>query len=115
MLAASRERSDERTSSKEQQGSEMSVNEVLREAADVGVSLPSLGSAQPRESAAPHPRWRRPRLTIPFAALTGGLHWTRADGELARPIREGDPRIEVARRDAIFRRSLALADLLSAT
>jgi exopolysaccharide biosynthesis polyprenyl glycosylphosphotransferase len=58
-------------------------------------------------------RWRRPLLGIPFAALSGSFDLTRT-GELERPIREGDPRAEVARRDAVFRRSLALADLLAA-
>lgn len=55
-------------------------------------------------------RWRRPRLGIPFSVLAGGL-----GVELQRPIREGDPRVEVARRDSVFRRSLALADIVAAT
>jgi exopolysaccharide biosynthesis polyprenyl glycosylphosphotransferase len=60
-------------------------------------------------------RWRRPRLRAPFAALTGGRGLAQAAGEQERPIREGDPRVEVARRDAVFRRSLAVADLFAAT
>ena len=57
-------------------------------------------------------RWRRPLLRIPFAALAGGLGFT-ADSEIQRPIRESNQRTDVKRRDAIFRRSLALADVLA--
>lgn len=47
-------------------------------------------------------RWRRPVLGRPLAALVRGA------------IRERDPRGEVARRDAIFRRSLGFADVVAA-
>ena len=57
-------------------------------------------------------RWRRPLLAIPFAVLAGGFGLTQ--GELERPIREPNQRADVKRRDAIFRRSLALADLVAA-
>jgi exopolysaccharide biosynthesis polyprenyl glycosylphosphotransferase len=67
-----------------------------------------------RAGSADRRRWRRPLLGIPFAVLSGGFGLTRAGGELAPAIREGDPRVEVARRDAIFRRSLALADVCAA-
>jgi exopolysaccharide biosynthesis polyprenyl glycosylphosphotransferase len=52
-------------------------------------------------------RWRRPLLGFPIGAA-------RPSGELDHPIREADPRQQVVRRDAVFRRSLALADLLAA-
>jgi exopolysaccharide biosynthesis polyprenyl glycosylphosphotransferase len=54
------------------------------------------------------PRWRRPLLGIPFAALAGR---TLAGGQLGRPIRESNQRADVARREAVVRRSLALADM----
>jgi exopolysaccharide biosynthesis polyprenyl glycosylphosphotransferase len=59
-------------------------------------------------------RWRRPVLGRPLAALVRGWGRTlpRTDRESA--IRESDPRREVARRDAIFRRSLGLADVVAA-
>jgi exopolysaccharide biosynthesis polyprenyl glycosylphosphotransferase len=57
-------------------------------------------------------RWRRPLLGIPFAVLAGGLGLSQR--ELERPIREPNQRADVRRRDAIFRRSLALADLVAA-
>ncbi|MBV9607012.1 MAG: exopolysaccharide biosynthesis polyprenyl glycosylphosphotransferase [Solirubrobacterales bacterium] len=56
-------------------------------------------------------RWRRPRLAIPFAGLAGGFGLTH--GELERPIREPNQRVDVKRRDAAFRRSLAVADLVA--
>jgi exopolysaccharide biosynthesis polyprenyl glycosylphosphotransferase len=59
-------------------------------------------------------RWRRPRLTIPFASIAGGLSLARTHSESERPIREGDPRLEVKRRDSVFRRSLAFADICAA-
>jgi exopolysaccharide biosynthesis polyprenyl glycosylphosphotransferase len=57
-------------------------------------------------------RWRRPLLSIPFAVLAGGFGL--GHGEVERPIREPNQRADVKRRDAIFRRSLALADLMAA-
>jgi exopolysaccharide biosynthesis polyprenyl glycosylphosphotransferase len=54
-------------------------------------------------------RWRRPLLGIPLGAL--GFDAAR---EVDRPIREGDPRAEVAARDTTFRRALVLADMLAA-
>jgi exopolysaccharide biosynthesis polyprenyl glycosylphosphotransferase len=55
-------------------------------------------------------------LEIPLAALAGGFGLIRDHRfpELERPIREGEARREVALRDAVFRRLLALADLLAA-
>jgi exopolysaccharide biosynthesis polyprenyl glycosylphosphotransferase len=55
-------------------------------------------------------RWRRPLLGI----LAGSFGLTRPRDELARPIREGDQLVEVLRRDAVFRRLLALADVIAA-
>jgi exopolysaccharide biosynthesis polyprenyl glycosylphosphotransferase len=49
-----------------------------------------------------------------FSALAGGFALVGAYDDTGRAIREGDPRADVARRDAIFRRTLALADLLAA-
>jgi exopolysaccharide biosynthesis polyprenyl glycosylphosphotransferase len=66
-----------------------------------------------RAQTAPRRRWRRPLLGLPFA-FAGGLGLTRPHGDLERPIREADPREEVARRDAVFRRSLVVADLFAA-
>jgi exopolysaccharide biosynthesis polyprenyl glycosylphosphotransferase len=57
-------------------------------------------------------RWRRPLLGIPFAAIVDSFGLLGA-GELKRPIRESNQRRDIARRDAIFRRSLALADLFA--
>ncbi|HUA47177.1 MAG TPA: exopolysaccharide biosynthesis polyprenyl glycosylphosphotransferase [Solirubrobacteraceae bacterium] len=57
-------------------------------------------------------RWRRPLLAIPFSVLAGGLGLT-TDTEAQRPIRERNQREYVARREGVFRRSLALADLLA--
>jgi exopolysaccharide biosynthesis polyprenyl glycosylphosphotransferase len=68
-----------------------------------------------RTASRPATRWRRPRLSIPFAAIAGGLSLARAHPDAERPIHEGDPRLEVKRRDAVFRRSLAFADLCAAT
>ena len=59
-------------------------------------------------------RWQPPLLRIRLAALAGGFGVARAPSELERPIREGDQRLEVKRRDAVLRRSLALADLCAA-
>ncbi|HEY2653274.1 MAG TPA: exopolysaccharide biosynthesis polyprenyl glycosylphosphotransferase [Solirubrobacteraceae bacterium] len=58
-------------------------------------------------------RWRRPLLGIPFSALAGGLGLT-TEREAQHPIRERNQREDVARREGVFRRSLALADLLAA-
>jgi exopolysaccharide biosynthesis polyprenyl glycosylphosphotransferase len=58
-------------------------------------------------------RWRRPLLGIPFGVLAGGFG-AATEGELGRPIHERNQREDVASRDAVFRRSLALADLLAA-
>ena len=86
--------------------------------------FPDAATQRPRrESAGERPasartaarRWRRPRLGIPFSVLAARLGVARPHSELERPIREGDPRVEVARRDAVFRRSLALADAGAAT
>jgi hypothetical protein len=58
-------------------------------------------------------RWRPPVLGPP-------LRWVRGLGRTApqstpeTPICERDPRAEVAHRDAIFRRALALADVVAA-
>jgi exopolysaccharide biosynthesis polyprenyl glycosylphosphotransferase len=57
-------------------------------------------------------RWRRPLLGIPFAVLAGGFGLTQ---ELEQPILEPNQRADIKRRDAIFRRSLALADLVAIT
>ncbi len=46
--------------------------------------------------------------------LAGGFALAGAYDDTGRAIREGDPRAEVARRDAIFRRTLALSDVLAA-
>jgi exopolysaccharide biosynthesis polyprenyl glycosylphosphotransferase len=61
-------------------------------------------------------RWHRPLLEIPLAALAGGFGLSRdlRACEFEHPIREGLPRREVRLRDAVFRRLLALADLLAA-
>jgi len=56
-------------------------------------------------------RWRRPLLGIPFTVLAGGFGLNQ--GELERPIREPNQRDDVKRRDAAFRRSLAVSDLLA--
>jgi exopolysaccharide biosynthesis polyprenyl glycosylphosphotransferase len=58
-------------------------------------------------------RWRRPLLGIPFSVLAGGLGLT-AERQAQHPIRERNQREDVARREGVFRRSLALADLLAA-
>jgi exopolysaccharide biosynthesis polyprenyl glycosylphosphotransferase len=59
-------------------------------------------------------RWRRPLLRIPFGAFVGGLGFTSAaDSEVPSPIRERNQREGVASREAVFRRSLAVADLLA--
>src|SRR5215831_6218782 len=55
-------------------------------------------------------RWRSPRLMSQFAALGLNLLLT---GEPTKPIREGDLRQSVARREAVLRRSLALADAVA--
>ena len=57
--------------------------------------------------------WQRPLLRT-ISALAGGFALVGAYDDAGRAIREGDPRAEVARRDAIFRRSLALADVAAA-
>ncbi|MGO9899316.1 MAG: exopolysaccharide biosynthesis polyprenyl glycosylphosphotransferase [Solirubrobacteraceae bacterium] len=64
-------------------------------------------------AAAERRRWQPPLLRT-FSALAGGFALAGAYDETGRAIREGDPRAEVARRDAIFRRTLAHADVLAA-
>lgn len=59
-------------------------------------------------------RWRRPLLGIPFGVLAAGFGLT-TDGEIQRPIRERNQREDAASREAVFRRLLALADLLAAS
>ena len=59
-------------------------------------------------------RWQPPLLRIPFGALAGGLGVARGLHETETAIREGEQRIEVGRRDAVLRRSLALADVFAA-
>src|SRR5262249_26062475 len=56
----------------------------------------------------------RPVLGRPLAGLVRG--WNRAlpHSDPERPIEERHPLEEVARRDAIFRRSLAVADMVAA-
>ena len=63
---------------------------------------------------ATRPRWRRPLLTTPLAVLVGGLAGTSSERKSERPIHEGGPSFEVAARDAVFRRALAIADLTAA-
>jgi len=63
-------------------------------------------------SSRPLRRWRRPLLGIPLSVLAGGLGLA-TDGETERPIRERNQREDIARREGIFRRSLAVADLLA--
>jgi exopolysaccharide biosynthesis polyprenyl glycosylphosphotransferase len=64
------------------------------------VFAPEPDVADPRSGdGGPRRRWRRPVLGTPPGA---------------RPITERDPRAEVARREAIFRRSLAFADVVAA-
>jgi exopolysaccharide biosynthesis polyprenyl glycosylphosphotransferase len=58
-------------------------------------------------------RWRRPLLGIPFSVLAGGFGLT-AEREAQHPIRERNQREDVARREGVFRRSLALADVVAA-
>jgi exopolysaccharide biosynthesis polyprenyl glycosylphosphotransferase len=53
-------------------------------------------------------------LSLPFVALAGGLRLVRVGEEVGCPIREGEQREEVTRRDALLRRSLAFADLCAA-
>ncbi|MGO9959549.1 MAG: exopolysaccharide biosynthesis polyprenyl glycosylphosphotransferase [Solirubrobacteraceae bacterium] len=59
-------------------------------------------------------RWRRPLLGIPFGAIAGGFGLNFTSGELERPIREGNQREDIVRREAVVRRSLAVADLCTA-
>src|SRR5262245_5278568 len=70
----------------------------------------SVIAVAPEPRSAGRRRWRRPVLGPPLAWVRG---WGRRTVET--PIRERDPRAAVSRRDAIFRRSLACADLLAAT
>jgi exopolysaccharide biosynthesis polyprenyl glycosylphosphotransferase len=58
-------------------------------------------------------RWRRPLLGIPFGVLADAF--TASDREVQRPIRERNQREDVMRREGVFRRSLAMADLLAAS
>jgi exopolysaccharide biosynthesis polyprenyl glycosylphosphotransferase len=71
-----------------------------------------------RDAAPPvEPRTRRRtrlQIPLPFSAIAQGLGLAGPYDEQGRAIREGDPRAAVARRDAVFRRSLAVADLLAA-
>ncbi len=57
--------------------------------------------------------WHRPLLRT-FAVIANGFGLAGAYDETGRAIREGDPRAEVARRDAIYRRTLALSDVIAA-
>ncbi len=59
-------------------------------------------------------RWRRPLLGIPFGVLASGFGLA-TEGDVQRPIHERIQREDVASRDAVFRRMLALADLLAAS
>ncbi|MGA2928488.1 MAG: exopolysaccharide biosynthesis polyprenyl glycosylphosphotransferase [Solirubrobacteraceae bacterium] len=94
-------------------------------AAENAAGMPHGGScsAVPIEPKAAHPgaekatgrrRWRRPLLGIPFAALASSIGRGFGDRELERPIREGHQREQVGQREAVFRRSLGLADLFAA-
>jgi exopolysaccharide biosynthesis polyprenyl glycosylphosphotransferase len=85
-----------------------------RVAGEPGQADMSLLTAVERADSAPAQsrRWRRPLLGIPFAVLAGGLGLTQS--EIERPIREPNQRADVKRRDAIFRRSLASADVVAA-
>ena len=82
-------------------------------ASGIHVALAPQSAAAPSEAGpGTRRRWRRPMLQIPLAARVLGLGL--AARESASPIREGDPRAQVAQRDAVFRRALALADVLAA-
>src|SRR6516165_10989507 len=78
---------------------------------DLAMIVARAGTA-PEDPSTDRRRWRRPLLGIPFAVLAGSFGL--GQGELERPIREPNQRADVRRRDAIFRRSLALADLVAA-
>jgi exopolysaccharide biosynthesis polyprenyl glycosylphosphotransferase len=67
----------------------------------------------PSARSGPQRRWRRPLLRIPFAAIVDSFGLALGSGELKRPIREVNQRNDTARRDATFRRLLALADLVA--
>src|SRR5271167_910573 len=56
--------------------------------------------------------WHRPLLRT-FAVIANGFGLAGAYDETGRAIREGDPRAEVARRDAVYRRTLAAADVVA--
>jgi exopolysaccharide biosynthesis polyprenyl glycosylphosphotransferase len=83
-----------------------------REAARIQLAPPPASEAA--AGTTQRPRWRRPRLGFPLGTLVSGLGLARGAGEVGRAIREGDPRAEVARRDAVTRRSLAVADVAAA-
>ena len=78
---------------------------------DLAMIVARAGTA-PEDPSTDRRRWRRPLLGIPFAVLAGSFGL--GQGEVERPIREPNQRADVKRRDAIFRRSLALADLVAA-
>ena len=59
-------------------------------------------------------RWHRPLVRIPFGVLGAGLARPAGEASVSEPIREGGPREYVARRDAVFRHSLAAADVVAA-
>jgi len=76
-------------------------------------AISSTGS--PRTSPGTKTRpWRRPLLGIPLAALAETFGLTAGDSWLEQAIREGNPRRDVAHRDLVFRRLLALADVVTA-
>jgi exopolysaccharide biosynthesis polyprenyl glycosylphosphotransferase len=78
---------------------------------DLAMIVARAGTA-PGDPSTDRRRWRRPLLGIPFSVLAGSFGL--GQGELERPIREPDQRADVKRRDAIFRRSLAVADPVAA-
>src|SRR5262249_50950836 len=90
----------------QEQGNVLTVATALTEA------TATTRESRPGVSDGPRRRWRRPLLGIPFAALSASFGLV--EGEPTRLIREGDQHEDVARRDAVFRRSLALADLVAA-
>jgi exopolysaccharide biosynthesis polyprenyl glycosylphosphotransferase len=70
--------------------------------------------APPAEGVPDRKTTRRRRLPISLRPIVAILGLSAPYDEAGRAIREGDPRAAVARRDAIFRRSLAVADLIAA-
>jgi exopolysaccharide biosynthesis polyprenyl glycosylphosphotransferase len=79
-----------------------------------GMALAVEPLVEPGAETAGRRRWRRPHLGIPLATLAAGLARTRGHAEFEHPIREGDQHREVMRREATFRRSLAIADVVAA-